>query len=80
MNKCPDCGAELGIVIVEVFSHKTFDVDHERKLITPRPYHEWEDNDHCYHCPQCDSLNVDEMLKDYELRNGYHQREQIQGK
>jgi hypothetical protein len=69
--KCPDCGAELSTVILEVFSSKAFDVDHEQKLLIPRPHHEWDYGDYCCHCRQCGSLNVDEMLKDYELRDGY---------
>jgi len=67
---CPDCGAELKEVTVERFQTRTFKVDHEKKELTPvYPHLGWDDaNDYAYHCPSCDSLNVDEMLKEYELK------------
>jgi len=67
--KCPDCGAEITEVAVERFQTRTFKVDHEEKEITPiYPTQDWDDtNDYAYHCPNCGSLNVDEMLSKYKL-------------
>jgi len=71
--KCPDCGAELTEIVAERFQTKTFKVDHENKTIYPvdpliHREEDWETNDHAYHCPQCNSLNVDCLLFDYELK------------
>jgi hypothetical protein len=45
-------------------------VNHEKKEITPLEGElGWEvANDYTYHCPACDSLNVNEMLHKYELK------------
>jgi len=64
---CPDCGGALDEVVIERFSHKKFRVDYaERKLvmIDDSP---WELNDLAYHCPQCDSLNVNDALHDINM-------------
>jgi predicted RNA-binding Zn-ribbon protein involved in translation (DUF1610 family) len=71
--KCPDCGAEINEVVVERFQTKRFKVDHDAKEIGPidplvHSEEDWETNDHAYHCPNCDSLNVDEMLSKYKLK------------
>jgi len=68
--KCPDCGADLDSVIIEVFSTKPFEVDHERKQLIPRPNHDWDTDEYACHCPHCDSLNVDSMLTEYDLQDG----------
>jgi len=68
--ECPDCGRFLDKVLVERFSHKEFDINHETKVITPMPNHDWEINDHAYHCPYCDSLNIDPELTEYSLADG----------
>jgi len=67
--KCPDCGVEVKAVTVERFQTKTFVVDHEKKeIISNSPSEPWDDaNDYAYHCSNCDSLNVDSMLKQYSL-------------
>ena len=66
--KCPDCGEEIIEVTVERFQTKTFKVDHEKKELTPVYSQDWDDADeYAYHCQHCDSLNVDEMLKDYKF-------------
>lgn len=69
-TRCPDCGEMLTEVIVERFQTQTFLVNHEKKEITPLEGElGWEvANDYAYHCPKCDSLNVDEMLHKYELK------------
>lgn len=72
--KCPDCGAELNTVVVERFQTKTFVVDHEKRQIGPggfTPPDWWDEpNDYAYHCPECDSLNVDSALKQYQFVQG----------
>ena len=67
---CPDCGAEITEVSVERFQTQTFRVNHETEEITPLQGElGWElANDYAYHCPVCDSLNVDEMLNKYKLK------------
>ena len=66
-NKCPDCGTELDEVTIERFLTKTFLVNHELKTLTPKDNSPWEENDKAIHCGECDSLNVDSMLGDYEI-------------
>ena len=71
--KCPDCGHEITEVVVERFQTKRFKVAHAAKEIGQmdpllHADEDWETNDHAYHCPQCDSLNVDEMLSKYKLK------------
>jgi len=70
---CPDCGEEIKEVVVERFQTKTFRVDHLNKEIVPidpliHKDEDWEVNDYAYHCPKCDSLNVDELLSKYKLK------------
>jgi hypothetical protein len=65
---CPDCGKEIKEVIVERFQIKKFTVNHETKEITPFATQGWENNDYAYHCSECDSLNVDELLSKYKLK------------
>lgn len=67
--KCPDCGAEITEVLVERSQTRTFKVDHEKKELTPvYPNIGWEDyGDFVYSCPNCDG-SVDELLKQYELK------------
>jgi len=72
--KCPDCGAEITEVVVERFQTKRFKVDHDAKEIGPmdslvHAEEDWETNDHAYHCPNCDSLNIDGLLCKYKLIN-----------
>ena len=67
MLRCPDCNAELGTVVVEQFATKTADVNYEAKTITTRN-EDWEPNDHAFHCPNCDSLNVDDMFQSFEYQ------------
>jgi len=68
--ECPDCGEEINEVTVERFQTKTFKVDHEKKELTPvYPDLDWDDgNDYTYRCQYCDSLNIEEMFKDYKLK------------
>ena len=65
--QCPDCGAEITEVVVERFMTKTFVVDHALKVISPKDDSPWEHNDHACHCSKCDTLNVDELLSQYQL-------------
>lgn len=70
MKKCPDCGAELTEVVVERMQTQTFLVDDEKQEITALQGElGWEYSDHAYHCPQCDSLNVDSMFTDYKWKS-----------
>jgi len=68
--KCPDCGTEIKEVVVERFQTQKFKVDHANQEVSPVfPDGEWDlANDYAYHCPACDSLNVDEMLSKYKLK------------
>jgi DNA-directed RNA polymerase subunit RPC12/RpoP len=62
---CPDCGKELDTVTVERFFTKTFDVDYDGKALMERPdspENGWSHDDTAYHCPNCDSLNVDDLF------------------
>lgn len=66
---CPDCGMEIKEIVVERFQTKTFVVNHGKEEITSNsPSEPWDDaDDYAYHCSNCDSLNVDSMLKEYSL-------------
>jgi len=70
--ECPDCGKFIDKVLVEKFSYKEFDINHETKVITPMPNHDWEYNDYAYRCPnpECQSLNIDSDLDEYSLADG----------
>lgn len=59
---CPDCGKVLDTVIIERFQTKTYDINYENKQIIPK-MESWDENDSAYHCPHCDTLNVNEELK-----------------
>ena len=63
--KCPDCEEELTEVVVEAFVHKTFVI--ADKQLNAKDNSGWEYNDHAYHCPHCDSLNIDQELRDYDI-------------
>ena len=66
--KCPDCGKELTEVTIERFQDKTFRIDYENKaLVRVYPEQPWETDDYACHCPNCDSLNVDELLSKYKV-------------
>lgn len=71
IQKCPDCGKPIIKVLVERFEHRKFIVDHEKKTITPEPGSSWEFNDSAFHCAECDSLNVDDMMQGYLDVRGY---------
>lgn len=64
--KCPDCGYRLDKVIVEVCKRSLFSIDHRKKEVEIRQ-DIWDYDDHMFHCPKCDSLNVDYLLKDYTV-------------
>lgn len=66
---CPDCGHEIDEVLIEKFVTKTFKVDYENKILVP-VYEslEWEFNDYAVHCENCDTLNVDELLVEFEAK------------
>ena len=68
--KCPDCGEQIDEVTVERYQTKTFKIDREKKELTPvYPAQPWElDDDYNYRCPNCDSLNINEMLSKYQLK------------
>jgi predicted RNA-binding Zn-ribbon protein involved in translation (DUF1610 family) len=64
--KCPDCGEELSEVRIERFSFKTFRIDYENKKLVPvYPDQPWEVDDHAIHCPNCDTLNTDDIFCQY---------------
>lgn len=66
---CPDCGEKITEVTVERFQTQTFKVDHDKKEITPLHMdNQWETNEYAYHCRNCDSLNVDQLLSKYKLK------------
>lgn len=67
---CPDCRTEIKEVTVERFQTKTFIVNHEKKCLEDNsPSEPWDaPNDYCCHCPNCDSLNVDGLLAEYEIK------------
>jgi len=67
---CPDCGKHIDKVLVERYSHMEFDVNHEQKVITPMPNHDWEHDDHACRCPHCDTLNLDFEMREYSLADG----------
>jgi predicted RNA-binding Zn-ribbon protein involved in translation (DUF1610 family) len=67
--KCPDCGEEITEITVERTQTKTFKVDHEKKELTAVLSQDWDDaNDYVYRCQNCDTLNVNEPLSKYELK------------
>jgi predicted RNA-binding Zn-ribbon protein involved in translation (DUF1610 family) len=72
--KCPDCGEEITTIVVERFQTKTFKVDHEAKEIVPidpliHKDEDWVFSDpYAYRCPNCDSLNINELLSKYKLK------------
>ena len=63
--KCPTCGKELTAVIRQVEMDTVCDLDHENKAIKPQTFGEYGDT--AYRCPDCGSLNVEELLEDYEF-------------
>lgn len=65
--RCPDCKRELDTVIIERFDTKTFAIDYEHRALAPQPDSIWEFDDWAAHCPYCDSLNVDVLVKDLEF-------------
>jgi hypothetical protein len=69
---CPDCGEEIIEVTVERTQSRSFKVDHEKKELTPilpASIIGWEDSgDFVYRCYECDSLNINELLSKYELK------------
>lgn len=70
---CPDCGAVIDEVMLEKFVTKTFKVDYENKLLVPvYEFQGWEFDDYAAHCQNCDSLNVDELLIDFEAVGVVH--------
>lgn len=56
---CPDCKKICEELKVEKFETRLFKVDLEGRQLVPIPKTDWEINDFAYHCPHCDSLNVD---------------------
>jgi ssDNA-binding Zn-finger/Zn-ribbon topoisomerase 1 len=62
---CPDCGKELNAVLRQVDMEVVCDLDHNAKTIIPQTFH--VAGDIAYRCPHCDSLNVEELLVDYEF-------------
>jgi len=69
--KCPDCGEEITEVRVERTLYRSFKVDHEKKELTPvypASLMTWADVDDAYRCPNCDSLNINELLSKYKLK------------
>jgi len=65
--KCPDCGKTLDRIMVEKWWNKEAALDHNRKVIREDNKKDWEHNDTIFHCPYCDSLNVNELLSDYDI-------------
>ena len=66
--RCPDCGAELTSVVAEATRRRRYTVDNENKRLLPTyPSEGWADVDDDYvcRCPNCDSLNVDDMFDRY---------------
>ena len=60
---CPDCKKVCKDLLVERFEHRIFRVDQQTKQLIPNPeYPDWEYNDHAFHCPHCDSLNIDDII------------------
>jgi len=62
---CPDCGKVYNDVLVERFEHRIFKIDlvNNKLIENPDMPSRWEINDWAYHCPHCDSLNIDEEVK-----------------
>jgi uncharacterized protein CbrC (UPF0167 family) len=68
---CPDCHKVCDHVLVEKFDHRLFKMDMKNKLIIEDPgYHNWETNDWAYHCPHCDSLNIDSEIRELGIKIG----------
>ena len=70
MMKCPDCGAELDTIVVEVCRTKLHTVNYDTKQLEPKhPHDEWEEADIGYRCPNhsCGTLNVDAMFYEFDL-------------
>jgi ssDNA-binding Zn-finger/Zn-ribbon topoisomerase 1 len=69
---CPDCHKVCKDLLVERFEHRLFRVDLQTKKLIPNPeYPDWEYNDHAYHCPNCDSLNIDSIVREANLELDY---------
>jgi hypothetical protein len=61
----------LNEVEVERFQTRKYRIDYVNKQLISMEGTDWESNDYTCHCPHCDSLNVDELLVEYELSGGY---------
>lgn len=69
---CPDCKMVCKDLMVERFETRIFTVDRQTKKLIPNPiYPDWELNDHAYHCPHCDSLNIDDVVREANLSLDY---------
>ena len=71
--QCPYCGHVISEIVVERSQVKKFKVDHKAKEIVPidpliHKEENWENTEYAYRCPDCDSLNVDELLCKYKLK------------
>jgi len=65
---CPDCNKVCTDILVEKFAHRLFRIDLKAKVITEKPDSlSWEMNDWAYHCPHCDSLNIDQVVREAKL-------------
>lgn len=69
---CPDCNHVLVEINVEKSLFKRFKLDHEKKEIIPEnpPIGSgWtEETDYSYRCPNCDSLNIHNILDGYDIK------------
>jgi predicted RNA-binding Zn-ribbon protein involved in translation (DUF1610 family) len=69
---CPDCGAEIHDVDVERYIYKRFTLNYEKKLVIPEnpsPGAWVLDDDYVFRCPECDSLNVGELLTGFRVQS-----------
>jgi len=64
---CPDCGKLCNDVLVERFEHRIYKIDWEKGRFVEQENSQWQVNDWAFHCPHCDSLNIDGEAKILEL-------------
>ena len=69
---CQDCGKLCTDILVERFDQRIYKLDIEHKKLVSYPKanfyaNSWVTDDWAFHCPHCDSLNIDEEVRKLDL-------------
>lgn len=79
MFNCPDCGKKnLEEVVIERFMTRKFRVNYEEKVLIPVTENEaWDSCDYAVRCPECDTLNTDDMFVEFEMTKADDRAEEM---